>query len=723
MAEALFQLFLITHSVVCPMLQSQHKTMKLLYILIAGHVLSALVLAAPTDEDAFNQDTPYIKELLRQAKVAEIESFMDQKADPCTDFYAFSCGNYKRINSALNLQQGISGLLDTLRNGLNRKILKMLNKATDTHDTPEDIQVKHFFKSCLRIKKLNYKEKLKQIIGEFGTMPVLEGSSWQEDDFDWVETTARIGHRYGIASIIRVEVGTDVVNSQRNSIFVGEQNFPLETRSMYVDNDMALYRQTHLDRIELILQRLLGVEMELAIKTAKEVFDFEVDLANGLEDKEEPEDPKDQIELLTVAELRERYASTFDAEQFIFVSLGEEISEPIYEVNRRYQRNLVEVIRRTPKRTVANYIFYRLIWEFILKLTKSSETMQEPCAYYTKKYFAKNLDNMFYRRYQNEQSSREIENMWHQMKSNFREALLSSPELDWMERSTRNIAIAKLDSMTLEVNSYSKHNFTEDFADLNLQGADYVENLGQVLQLRAKQMRQLLHQPAKPAEPAVMLSFSPSNDLLQNAIKLPVAMLQPYYLWSEVYPNAVMFGSLASLIGHELIHGFEGRGRQVDDKGNIRDWWDEKSSSNFLQRNECFAKQYGRYVYNGIQLKETTEQSENIADNGGTRLAYAAYRKWFESQVTNGTSVSQLLAKESLPKLPYSANQLFFISFAQIWCNDVHPLAKSMLVSVDEHTPGKFRVIGTLSNFKEFSKEFNCPAGSAMNPCEKCMIY
>ncbi|XP_039232277.1 neprilysin-1 [Drosophila yakuba] len=696
--------------------------MKLLYILIAGHVLSALVLAAPTDEDALYQDTPYTKELLRQAKAAEIESFLDQKTDPCKDFYTFSCGNYKRINSALRMHVASTGLFENLTKGFNRKILKMLSTPHDAHDTPEDIQVKHFYESCLRINELNYNQKLRRLIAEFGTMPVLEGSSWQEDDFNWVNTSARMGHRYGIRPIIAVEVSTDFLNNQRNIIYVSAQSFQLKTRSMYVNNETAFYRQKYQATIQQILEQYLGVEMELAMKTAKEMLDFEVDLANGLEDNKEHHDIKDQLELLTVAELRERYAPTFDTEQLIFVSMGEEISEQIYEMYRPYQQNVVEVIKRTPKRTVANYIFFRLIWKFLLHVEKSPKMLSELCLPYTKKFFAKNLDNMIYRRYKNDKSFREIDNMWHKLKSTFREALLSSPELNWIEPSTRNLAIAKLEAMRLKLNNYSKENFTEDFAGLNFQTADNVENLRQFLELRAKQMRQLLHQPPKSFEYAT-LSFSPVNNPIENTITIPVALLQPFYIWSEVYPNAVIFGTLAFLIGHELIHGFDDGGRKFDDKGIQTDWWDEKSSSNFLKRRECFTKQYGRYVYDGIQLKESTAQKENIADNGGIRLAYAAYRKWFESQMTNSSSVNQVLAKETLPNLRYSANQLFFISFAQFWCNDVHPEVKTMQVLTDNHTPGKFRVIGTLSNLKEFSKEFNCPAESAMNPCEKCILY
>nr|NP_651646.2 Neprilysin-like 21 [Drosophila melanogaster]AAF56830.2 Neprilysin-like 21 [Drosophila melanogaster] len=705
-------------------IKAKHNAKQLLCICIAGHVLSAMVAAAPTSEEDLKQDTPYMKELLRQAKTAEIESFMDQKADPCNDFYAFSCGNYKRINSALSMQVVTTGVFETLTKGLNRKILKMLNTPHDSHDTPEDIKVKHFYESCLQIKELNstYSEKLKRLIAEFGTMPLLEGSSWQEDDFDWLNTTARMAYRYGITPIFGIEVNKDLASNTRNRIYLGQQDFPLEARSMYVDDATAVYRQKYRNNIQRILQRYLGVKMDLAKKTAKELIDFEVDLAQGLVDESEGLDVGELTQLLTVDEIQRRYSPTLDIDRLLFVSMGERISDQIYEYNNRYQQNLVEVIKRTPKRTVANYIFFRLIWEFVETPSDSPEKQMKACVDLTKKYFAKNLDNMFYRRYNNEKSSREIDNMWRQLKSTFNETLRSSPALNWIERPTRNLAMAKLQAMTLEVNNYADDNFTEEFAELNLQSDDYVENVRYTSLLGAKQMREMLHKPAKPFEAGSQLSYTPANILIENTIKVPVALLQPFYIWSDVYPNAIMFGTLASLIGHELIHGFDDSGRKFDEKGNSKDWWDEKSSSNFLKRRDCFTKQYGRYVYDGIQLKESTAQSENIADNGGMRLAYTAYRKWYENQLTlpNG---AQDMTKETLPNLRYTAKQLFFISFAQSWCNDAHPSVKALQVSTDQHMPGRFRVIGSLSNFEEFSKEFNCPAGSAMNPSEKCILY
>ena len=129
-------------------------------------------------------------------------------------------------------------------------------------------------------------------------------------------------------------------------------------------------------------------------------------------------------------------------------------------------------------------------------------------------------------------------------------------------------------------------------------------------------------------------------------------------------------------------------------------------------------EQYSQYVYYYQKLRKTEAQSENIADNGGLRLAYAAYEKW-QQQKSMHTSPYP----EELPLLNYSNKKLFFISYAQFWCNDVHPRYRGYRANVDNHVPSQLRVIGSLSNFEQFAKAFNCTKGSPMNPVDKCQLY
>ncbi|XP_037929256.1 endothelin-converting enzyme homolog, partial [Teleopsis dalmanni] len=328
------------------------------------------------------------------------------------------------------------------------------------------------------------------------------------------------------------------------------------------------------------------------------------------------------------------------------------------------------------------------------------------------------LDNMIYRKYNTKTTEMDVKLVWNKLKNIYRSKLLST-ELSWIDLDTRKSAIEKLDAMKLEINSYTKDDFAKEFANLTINGEDYVENIKNMLNWSASQLLIKLREPPKPMEAGELLSYTPANIIIENTIKVPVSLLQPYYLWAAIYPNALKFGTLGTLVGHEMVHGFDDTGRRYDKDGNSRDWWDELSTKIFTAKTKCFSNQYSKYIYGGRYLPESTAQSENIADNGGIRLAYEAYLNWYEDAVRSG----QNLEFETLPTLNYTSKQLFFITYAQLWCSDSHPKIRDLQTSTDSHVPSMFRVIGPLSNMVEFSKEFNCELDSQMHPSNKCAIY
>ncbi|EDV91580.1 GH13212 [Drosophila grimshawi] len=690
-------------------------------------ILTPSVRTAPSSADYIADsklDATLIEEVMRQAKAAEMANFMDESVDPCFNFYDFACGNWPRINPAIGPGQYTTGLFERLTDGFDRKVKHTLNSENSDLDTAEDVQVKNFYKSCTQVRQVDasYQQKMRDIIAEFGAMPALEGESWHMSNFDWLETVARIAYRYGLVIIMGVEVTKDFANNEVNVVYIGEQEFVLESRNMYLDNHTASYRMAYTISVAKKLVTFLGMDMKMALPTATELMDFEVQLAKGLINEGDGLSISDISQLKTVAQMQREYAPHLNVERLVNISLGEQVTDSVYDFNSNYQRNVINVMKRTSPGIVANYIFYRLIDEFAMDPGTTHASRQDKCILITKKYFAKNLDNMIYRRYNNNVTASDIDLIWGQLKSTFKQKLQSDQSLKWISRRTREAAINKLDAMTLQVNSHADEDLTEDFAGLQLHVDDFIENLRQTRILGARQERELLHQPVKPLEAGDLLSYTPANILVENTIRVPVSLLQPYYLWAGSYPNAIKFGTLASLIGHELIHGFDDSGRKFDARGNVNDWWDAQSESNFVDRQRCFTNQYSKYTYHGIRLPKTTAQSENIADNGGMRLAYAAYSDLQDAQERTVEGRKQLL-REKLPTLNYTKMQLFFISYAQIWCNDAHPRVRHLQVSTDLHMPGEFRVIGPLSNFGEFAKEFQCAVGTRMNPPRKCMIY
>ncbi|KAL7727476.1 hypothetical protein ACLKA6_017590 [Drosophila palustris] len=614
----------------------------------------------------------YIDGVKRQAKAAEIKSFMNENIDPCTNFYEFACGKWARINKA-NGNHLTTGVFERLSDALERKMRQTLNKEDKEQDTPEDKQVRDFYKSCIRVTSIDeeYRNELKSLIEMFGTMPVLEGENWNDSDFDWLNTTAHISLHYGLNIILGTEVLKDLVDNKVNVVYIEEQDFPLESRSMYLDDKTDDYRKLYAEIMASKLIAYLDVEEKLALKTARELMNLEVQLANGLL-SESDDVPLIEIAIhTTLEEMQRKYAPTINVKHLVDISAKRE----------------------------------------------------ENCLTETKRYFSKNLDNMIYRRYNNNEATiSDVELIWSELKDTFKMKLQSDRSLNWITNRTRDVAIKKLAAMKLQINSYADEDLSEDFKGIHLQDENYIDNLKNVLRVGASMARELLHKPAKPLEAGEVLSFTPANILMENMIKVPVALLQPYYLWASSYPNAIKFGTLASLIGHELIHGFDSQGRRFDAIGNINDWWDDESTVNFENRKQCFMDQYSRYSYNGLLLPASNEQSENIADNGGIRLAFTAYRRWVDTQESSGIDVN-VAGREQLPTLNYTNMQLFFISYAQIWCNDVDRGYRNLQVATDQHVPGQYRVIGPLSNFAEFAKEFHCEPGTRMNPATKCQLY
>ncbi|XP_044010149.1 neprilysin-2-like [Aphidius gifuensis] len=176
-------------------------------------------------------------------------------------------------------------------------------------------------------------------------------------------------------------------------------------------------------------------------------------------------------------------------------------------------------------------------------------------------------------------------------------------------------------------------------------------------------------------------------------------------------PNYINYGALGSLAGHEITHGFDFSGKQYDAEGHLNDTWTATSTENFNNKSECIIEQYSNYTVKelGLNLNGSISQGENVADHGGIRAAYRAYS---DLSITD----------KRLPGLFYTPKQMFWISYATMWCQKTTPELLKMLI-FDSHPPYKFRVTGTLSNMPEFAKDFKCPSGSNMNPVKKCSVW
>ncbi|KAI0216966.1 hypothetical protein LSAT2_031116 [Lamellibrachia satsuma] len=199
-----------------------------------------------------------------------------------------------------------------------------------------------------------------------------------------------------------------------------------------------------------------------------------------------------------------------------------------------------------------------------------------------------------------------------------------------------------------------------------------------------------------------------------NDIVFPAGILQSLF-YSAHFPKSLNYGGIGVVIGHEITHGFDDKGRQYDKNGNLRQWWNNNTIFAFRKRAQCIVDQYSNYKLEpfGLQIDGKNTQGENIADNGGLKESFRAYRKWVER---NGEEAP-------LPGMNLTHNQLFFLNYAQIWCGIMRGEEALHKVRTSVHSPGPIRVLGPLSNSPSFSKAYNCPLGSRMNPHHKCGVW
>ena len=198
----------------------------------------------------------------------------------------------------------------------------------------------------------------------------------------------------------------------------------------------------------------------------------------------------------------------------------------------------------------------------------------------------------------------------------------------------------------------------------------------------------------------------------ENNINFPAGILQPpfYYGGGD---RATNFGAAGSVVGHELTHGFDDQGRHYDGKGNLHEWWKPEDAKNFESRTQCLVDEYGGFAIGDLKVNGKLTLGENTADNGGLRLALAAY---MATPATSPTGTDR--ARDG-----FTPEQRLFIGYAQMWCENARPEALRLRVQTNPHSPGRFRANGAVSNMPEFAKAFSCKPDAPMVRANACRVW
>ncbi len=284
--------------------------------------------------------------------------------------------------------------------------------------------------------------------------------------------------------------------------------------------------------------------------------------------------------------------------------------------------------------------------------------------------------------------------------------------LPWMTEETKKQAKVKLDAIR---NKIGYPDVWRDYSALKIVRGDLLGNFLRANEFEAERQIAKIGKPLDRNEwqmtpPTVNAYYSPPR----NEIVFPAGILQPPF-FDQQADDAINFGGIGIVIGHELTHGFDDQGRKFDPQGNLRDWWRAQDGSEFEKRASCIADEYSNFVaVDDLKLNGRLTLGENTADNGGARIALMALEKMIADGQTGP-------AAQTIDG--YTPEQRFFLGFGRAWCEKRRPEYSRMLVSVDPHSPGKYRVDGVVQNMPEFQKAFNCKAGQPMVRENACRVW
>jgi endothelin-converting enzyme/putative endopeptidase len=296
------------------------------------------------------------------------------------------------------------------------------------------------------------------------------------------------------------------------------------------------------------------------------------------------------------------------------------------------------------------------------------------------------------------------------------EAALSSDiqSLSWMSPATKQQAMTKLKQIEDKIGYPSRW---RDYSSVKISRDGYLDNVAQATSFEFERWVAKIGKPVDRAEwtmtpPTINAYYDPQL----NTINFPAGILQPPY-FDPAKDDAVNYGAIGMIIGHEIIHGFDDQGRKFDSKGNLRDWWTADDAKQYDERGKCISDEYTQEVPDagaGVRQNGLLTQGEDTADNGGIRLALAALEITLKQQ---GKSL------DDKGDDGWTYRQRFFLSNAYSWCANVRPQIARLIVTTDPHSLPLFRINNVISNMPEFGQAFNCKAGQKMVRANACRVW
>ena len=636
---------------------------------------------------------------------------MDTSVKPQDDFFMYADGGWiKRteIPPEYSRWGSFNELIEKNNDALHEIAEKAAKSRVDPKTAPEAQKVGDYYGSGMDEKTIEAM-RTKPLDDELKRIDAMK------DRNDVLKEIAHL-HTLGVGAFFGFGSGQDDKNSTMVISNCVQGGLGMPDRDYYTKTDDASkkLRDQYVDHVAKMLT-LLGEPANTASDHSKKILALETSLAQASRTRVELRDPQKNYNKMPQTDLQALTPDWNWADYFKEINLNEPGNINVHQPDFFKAANAT--FANTPINDWKTYLRWHLInaaaaelsKDFVnenfnfndatLRGTKQIKPRWKRVVISTDAAIGEALGKLYVAdHFPPEAKARALE-----LINNLKEALSDRIKtLEWMDEPTKQEALKKLAAFTVKIGYPDKW---RDYSLLKIDKGPFISNALRAENFEVNRDLKKIGKPVDRTEwgmtpPTVNAYYNPT----MNEIVFPAGILQPPFFNAKA-DDAVNYGGIGAVIGHEMTHGFDDQGRQYDATGNLRDWWSPDSAAKFTERSKAVVTQYAEYEpLPGMHINGELTQGENIADIGGVKLAYAALQKALDKNPT---------AREK--KIDgFTPEQRFFLSFATIWKSKQRDEDLKLRLNTDPHSPARYRVNGPLSDLSEFAKAFNIPDGSPM---------
>ncbi len=639
--------------------------------------------------------------------------WLDRSVDACQDFYQLSCGGLLK-SVEIPADKKAWGPAQELEQHIEELLRAVLEKATqEPGEDPVQKKLGTWYGACMD----------EAAIEKAGTKPLapLLAAVNKVRDRKTLDAAVLALHQRGIFPLFDISSQQDFKDATLVIAGLDQDGLGLPDRDYYLDEDAKTkdIREFYRAHVERMLV-LAGDKPAAAKKATDDVLRIETALAKLAQDKVVRRDPHQIYPKIDRPGLHEAakgllWDDYFKGLGFADIKDVSVNSVPYFTgvdalLDQEKPAAWKSYLRWSALAAEAPHLGKAFVDErFSLRKKLTGQKELEPrwkrCVKETDRALGELLAQAFVKLRFDAESKQSAEGVVKTIRAAMKAELGALP---WMDPATRAAALDKLTRMNDKI-GYPVRWKSYDFP---VRPRAYAEN---ALVADAFELSRTLRKVGKPLDrddwqmtpPTVNAYYDPSL----NEMVFPAGILQPPF-FAKAFIPAVNFGAIGAVMGHELTHGFDDQGSQFDGAGNLRNWWSEGTAKLFKDQTRCVIDQYGTYeAVPGVKLNGELTQGENIADIGGLKLAYAAFRE------------AQKGAGERVRADGYTEEQMFFIAYGQSWCEKDRPEYLELLAKTNPHSPTRFRVSGVVADVPAFAEAFACKEGTPHRPAKVCAVW